>query len=136
MDIDFDAVDLPTAAKTRQKAANSVHNTQAYIINNMPRLIRDESIAFFDAYIESFLGDWTTIIGKTNLPSNIATSDPYVITVFQQLDSTIDAGESIRSRLAHVQIMRTFRSLEMLLPQRDRLGAFQESLVRAMRLSR
>jgi hypothetical protein len=49
---------------------------------NIPRLVRDEVTAFFDANIENVLGDWITILERTNWPSNIVSSDPYVFTVF------------------------------------------------------
>jgi hypothetical protein len=71
----------------------------------MPRLVRDEAITFFYANMENFLGDWITDLERTNLPSNMASSDPYVITVFERLDGVIDAGQSIHSRLAYIQLM-------------------------------
>ncbi|KAH8743782.1 hypothetical protein F5883DRAFT_591952 [Diaporthe sp. PMI_573] len=92
MDVDSDAVDLPTAAGTRRRAVGR----RLYTIDNMRRLVKDEAITFFNANIENFLSDWITVLEQTNLPSNIASSDPYVITVFKRLDSMIDAGESIR----------------------------------------
>jgi hypothetical protein len=82
------------------------------LLDNIPRLVRDEVIACFDANMDNVLSDWITILEETNLPSNIASSDPYVITVFQRLDRTIDAGESIRSRLAHIPLMRVFQYQE------------------------
>ncbi|KAB5572221.1 hypothetical protein GE09DRAFT_1216808 [Coniochaeta sp. 2T2.1] len=45
----------------------------------------------------------------------MASSDPKVIVVFQRLDRTIDAGQSIHSRLAYIQLMRVFQSLEMII---------------------
>ncbi|KAK3934041.1 hypothetical protein QBC46DRAFT_429375 [Diplogelasinospora grovesii] len=154
MDVDSDAVDLPTAAGTprqantegkREQLADPIHSSRAVptkagkrlyytkktnakllrLLNNLPRLVRDEAITFFDANMENFLGDWITILEHTNLPSNTASSDPYVITVFRRLDGTIDAGESIRSRLAHIQLMRVFQSLERIIATERRARQIQ-----------
>jgi hypothetical protein len=124
MDVDSDAVDLPTVAGPRRRSASPVHSSRAapknagrrlYKINNMPRLVRDDAITFFDANMENFLGDWITVLERTNLPSNMASSDPYVITVFERLDGAIDAGQSTRSRLAYIQLMRVFQALERII---------------------
>ncbi|KAH8755008.1 hypothetical protein F5883DRAFT_504729 [Diaporthe sp. PMI_573] len=92
----------------------------------MRRLVKDEAITFFNANIENFLSDWITVVEQTNLPSNIASSDPYVITVFKRLDSMIDAGESIRFRLAYIQLMRVFQSLERIIDAERRAGRIRK----------
>ncbi|KAI0125338.1 hypothetical protein BJ170DRAFT_686205 [Xylariales sp. AK1849] len=83
---------------------------------------RDEVSAFFDANMENVLDDWITIPKKTNLPSNIASSDPYVTTIFQLLDDTINTTKGIRSRLARIQLMRVFQSLEGIIANERRVG--------------
>lgn len=122
-DIDSDVTDLPKAVGTPRQNTRQVNSSRAalnkgkqlYTIKNMPDLIRDEAIEFFDANIENLLGDCITIIKQTYLPSNMPSSDPYIITVFKLLDGTIDAGEIIRSRLAYVQLIRVFQALERII---------------------
>ncbi|KAH8742237.1 hypothetical protein F5883DRAFT_356082, partial [Diaporthe sp. PMI_573] len=71
------------------------------------------------------LDDWMTILVKTTLPSGIKSSDPVITTTFQLLDSTINQGNAIRSRLANIQLLCTFKSLEDKIASEKRNGQIQ-----------
>lgn len=145
MDIDSDAFSLPSAAwaeGNRKPLAGPIRSSRAVqpqnagrrlytkkrtnakllrLLSNIPKLVRYDAISFLDANLEIVLDDWITFLAHTTLPSTIASSDPYVITVFRVLDGAIDGSESIRSRLAHTQLIRVFKSLEDIIA-RERKG--------------
>ncbi|KAK0635284.1 hypothetical protein B0T17DRAFT_612173 [Bombardia bombarda] len=130
MDLDSDAVSLPSAERApqqvppegnRKQPAVPIHSSRAVepkkagkrlytkkgtnakllrLLSNIPRLVRYDAITFLNVNLEIILNDSITFLAQTTLPSTIASSDPYVITVFQVLDAAIDGSESIRSRLA------------------------------------
>ncbi|KAK7954407.1 hypothetical protein PG988_015101 [Apiospora saccharicola] len=76
-------------------------------------VVTSDTIEFFTMHYEAALIDWMNLLEKTTLPSDIDTSDGRVTTIFQTLDTLISGtqGKYI-SRLAHVQLLRVFDSLE------------------------
>jgi len=78
----------------------------------IPGLVRQDVITFFANHFEKALADWITMLQKTAIPSNIASSDPHIITAFRLLDEARTGRDSTRSRLAYIQLMRAFESLE------------------------
>ena len=107
MDISFGDVSLPTGAgtlpfqttgsrKQRTVSIRSIRSTHAEkrlrtkrtkeklarLLNNIPKLVRQNPMAFFVAHLENVLEDWITILVKTRLPSGITSSDPFVTTAF------------------------------------------------------
>ena len=135
--ISFGDVSLPTGAgtlpfqttgsrKQRTVSIRSIRSTHAEkrlrtkrtkeklarLLNNIPKLVRQNPMALFVAHLENVLEDWITILVKTRLPSGITSSDPFVTTAFQMLDSTMNENDAMRSRFANIQLLCTFKSLE------------------------
>lgn len=76
-------------------------------------VVTSDTIEFFTMHYEAALIDWMNLLEKTTLPSDISTSDERVTTIFQTLDALISGTEGKHlSRLAHVQLLRVFDSLE------------------------
>ncbi|KAL8329146.1 hypothetical protein RB597_004739 [Gaeumannomyces tritici] len=144
MDIDLDEVSFSTGSQQfqsrKQQAvpACSVRSVQpinarkrAYtkkrtknllrLLTQPFRLVRPEAMTFFAANFESILEDWILILVKTSLPSSTPSSDPHVITAFQVLDNAIKGSDRIRSRLAHIQLLRVFKSLEDIIASERRI---------------
>ncbi|KAK4032878.1 hypothetical protein C8A01DRAFT_20124 [Parachaetomium inaequale] len=76
------------------------------------RLVGHDSIHSFAENCEKTMGEWIALLGKTTLPSDIASSDPCIIVAFQAVDGVIcGRGTYLLRRLAYVQLMRLFISL-------------------------
>src|SRR4051812_43508417 len=72
------------------------------------------------------MGEWIALLGKTTLPSDIASSDPRIIVAFQAVDSVIcGQGTYLLRRLAYVQLMRLFCSLEAVIQSEREYGRLQ-----------
>ncbi|KAI0437560.1 hypothetical protein F4803DRAFT_146297 [Xylaria telfairii] len=149
--MDLDPVGWPSAARTprqvppegnRRQLASSIHSPRArgsknagkrlhtkkrtnarllQLLKDIHKLVKRDAIEFLNANLENFLDNWITLRAQTTLPNTIASSDPYVIGVFQALDGAINGSERIRSRLASMQLTRVFKSLEDII-DRERRG--------------
>lgn len=78
------------------------------------RLIRRNAIECFANNCEKIWEDWTSLLWKTTLPPNIASSDTRFIAAFRAVDSVISDKQSacVLRWLAYVRLMALFNSLE------------------------
>lgn len=75
------------------------------------RLIRKNAAAYFMKNYQATLSGWISLVVKTSLPIGVVSSDSQVITTFRVLDNAI-SKPGVLSRLAYIQLIRTFRTLE------------------------
>ncbi|KAG8170306.1 hypothetical protein KVR01_001051 [Diaporthe batatas] len=111
-----------SGSRLRAKRANKGDWSQIHKVSSS--LIRVDALAFFADNCEMALASWISILRKTALPDNITSSDPRVVTAFQELDSIIFGRESTRmlKRLAYMQLLRVFESLEQIIDLDHRDG--------------
>ncbi|KAI8623439.1 hypothetical protein F5Y19DRAFT_492631 [Xylariaceae sp. FL1651] len=77
------------------------------------RLIGHDPIGTFADNCEKTLPDWIALLRKAKLPNDITSEDPRIITAFKAIDKVIcGQGTDLLQRLANVQLMQLFRSLE------------------------
>ncbi len=101
--------------KKREAALNAHHAKNIATAQEDASAVRYGAIPFFIANVEQVFDEWVSMLSKTSLPGDISSSDPFVLTTFHLLDSMMDGGESIRSRFAHLQLLRAFKTLEEIL---------------------
>ncbi|EEU33806.1 uncharacterized protein NECHADRAFT_89114 [Fusarium vanettenii 77-13-4] len=53
------------------------------------RLVGNEPLNSFAENCQKTIADWISLLSKTTLPSDIESSDPYIITAFKAMDSVI-----------------------------------------------
>ncbi|KAJ0100662.1 hypothetical protein J7T55_000107 [Diaporthe amygdali] len=70
---------------------------------------------------QATLSGWISLVIKTSLPIGVVSSDPRVITAFRVLDSAI-SKPGVLSRLAYIQLIRTFRTLEEMIAEDRQCG--------------
>lgn len=97
---------------TRHPRAKKTNKRKPAVLRMISGLVRKDAITFFANHFETALADWITILTKTTIPSNIASSDPCVTSAFRLLDRARNGMDNTRSRLAYIQLMRVFESLE------------------------
>ncbi|KND86174.1 hypothetical protein TOPH_09198 [Tolypocladium ophioglossoides CBS 100239] len=93
------------------------------------RLIGHEPLNSFAENCQKTIADWILLLRKTTLPSDIESSDPCIITAFKAVDSIIcgQQGTYLLRRLAYVQFMRLFTSLEAIIKsERETRRIFRE----------
>jgi len=78
------------------------------------RLVRRDAIECFVDNCEKIWDDWTSLLRKTTLPPNVASSDTQVIAAFRAVDSVISGKQStcVLRWLAYVRLMALFESLK------------------------
>jgi hypothetical protein len=108
--------------KKRDSTTKGANLVRVQLFNKIPQLIRNNPIPFFIANLERVFDDWIFLLVSTSLPSDMPSSDPFVLAAFQLLDSAIDGGERIRGRLAHFQLLRVFESLKDIITEERRNG--------------
>jgi len=91
-------------------------------VDKIRQQVRHDPTSFFVANLERVFDEWVSILLTTTLPCGISSSDPCILTAFRLLDSTIDGSESMRSRFAHLQLLRVFESLENIIAEERKRG--------------
>jgi len=78
------------------------------------RLVRHDAIEGFANNCEKICEDWTSLLRKTTLPPNVASSDTRVIAAFRAVDSVISGKQStfVLRWLAYVRLMALCDSLK------------------------
>ncbi len=93
------------------------------LTNLAHRLVGHDPINTFAENCDKTVGDWISLLGKTTLPSDITSSDPRIIAAFQAVDSVIcGQGTNLLRRLAYIQLMRLFVSLEAIIKSDREIG--------------
>jgi hypothetical protein len=89
----------------------------ARVMSLSHRLIGLDPLGSFVENCEKTIPDWIILLDKTTLPSFINSSHPCIITAFKAADSIIcgDQGTHLLRRLAYIQLMRLFTSLEAII---------------------
>ncbi|RSL64175.1 hypothetical protein CEP51_013191 [Fusarium floridanum] len=93
------------------------------------RLVGNEPLNSFAENCQKTIADWISLLSKTTLPSDIESSDLCIITAFKAVDSVIcgNQGTYLLRRLAYIQLMRLFASLEAIIKsERDTGRIFRE----------
>ena len=101
------------------------NNGNLSLVNDIAsRIVRGDVLTFFADNCEMVLAGWISILQKTTLPTNIASSDPRIVTAFKELDSIICGRDSTRilQRLAYIQLLRVFEFLERIIGSDHRNG--------------
>jgi hypothetical protein len=77
------------------------------------RIVRRDAIECFANNCEKIWEDWTSLLWKTTLPPNVASSDTRVIAAFRAVDSVISGKQStcVLRWLAYVRLIALFDSL-------------------------
>jgi len=96
----------------RQLHAKKTNKRKPAVLRMVSELVRQDVITFFANHFEKALVEWITILTKTTMPENIASSDPYIITAFRYLDEARIGKDSTRSRLAYIRLIHVFELLE------------------------
>lgn len=88
------------------------------------RLIGHEPLDSFAHNCEKTIPDWILLLRKTTLPGSISSSHPGIITAFKGVDTVIcgKQGTYLLRRLAYVQLMRLFSSLEAMIKTEREAG--------------
>lgn len=88
------------------------------------RLVGKEPLNSFAENCQKTIADWISLLSKTTLPSDIESSDPCIITAFKAVDSVIcgHQGTYLLRRLAYIQLMRLFASLEAIIKSERETG--------------
>ncbi|KAH6883936.1 hypothetical protein B0T10DRAFT_463297 [Thelonectria olida] len=70
------------------------------------------------------MADWISLLGKTMMPDDIASSDPRIIAAFKAVDRVIcgHEGTHLLRRLAYVQLIRIFTTLESIIRSERETG--------------
>jgi len=121
------------AAASRRRRSGSRLRAGPNIGNVSPvndiasKLVRVDALTFFVNNCEMALAGWISILEKTTLPASITSSDPRVLTAFKELDSIICGRDStcILQRLAYIQLLCVFESLERIIGSDHRDGTVQ-----------
>jgi hypothetical protein len=83
------------------------------LTNPAYRLVGEDPFNTFTGNCDKALGDWMVLLAKTTLPTDIASSNPLIISAFQAVDRVIcGQGPKLLQRLAYIQLNRLFISLE------------------------
>ena len=93
------------------------------------RLIRRDTIECFANNCENIWEDWTSLLRKTILPTNVASSDARVIAAFRAVDRAISGTQSTYALrwLAYVQLIALYDSLKLVVrAERENGKAHQE----------
>ncbi|KAJ4248085.1 hypothetical protein NW762_012855 [Fusarium torreyae] len=90
------------------------------------RLIGHEPLDSFAENCEKTIPDWISLLRKTALPGLINSSHPSIVAAFKAVDLVIcgTQGTYLLRRLAYVQLMRLFVSLEALIKSERESGKF------------
>ncbi len=88
----------------------------------VPSLVRHDMITFFANHFETALESWMSIVIKTTIPDNVASSDPCVLNSFQVLDKARTDGDKMLSRLAYIRLAYIFESLQKIVASDRRNG--------------
>ncbi|EXL41496.1 hypothetical protein FOCG_16300 [Fusarium oxysporum f. sp. radicis-lycopersici 26381] len=96
----------------------------ASVISLSHRLIGLNPLGSFAENCEKTIPDWITLLGKTMLPTFINSSHPCIIAAFKAVDSIIcgDEGTHLLRRLAYIELMRLFASLEAIIKYERETG--------------
>ncbi|EGU82789.1 hypothetical protein FOXB_06696 [Fusarium oxysporum f. sp. conglutinans Fo5176] len=96
----------------------------ACVISLSHRLIGLNPLGSFAENCEKTIPDWITLLGKTMLPTFINSSHPCIIAAFKAVDSIIcgDEGTHLLRRLAYIELMRLFASLEAIIKYERETG--------------
>lgn len=88
------------------------------------RLVRRDAIECFANNCKKIWEDWTSLLRKTTLPPNVASSDTRVIAAFRAVDSVISRKKSIcvLRWLAYVRLMALFDSLKLVVRAKGENG--------------
>lgn len=87
------------------------------------QLVGHDPIHSFAENCDKTMGEWMALLGKTTLPSDIASSDPRIIVAFQAVDGVLcGQGTYLLRRLAYVQLMRLFVFLEAVIKSERESG--------------
>ncbi|KAJ2906477.1 hypothetical protein MKZ38_001458 [Zalerion maritima] len=112
----------------RGTSSGGMHNRKMARLTSLTyRLLGQDPINCFAENCEKTIADWISLLGKTTLPNNIASSDPSIIAAFRAVDIVIcgQQGTHLLRRLAHVQLMRLFISLERIIAHKRASGRLQ-----------
>ncbi|KAH8910544.1 hypothetical protein BR93DRAFT_964417 [Coniochaeta sp. PMI_546] len=96
----------------------------ARLDNLARRLLGDDPIRCFADNLEKTMPAWITLLNITSIPPNTASSDPSIVGAFKAVDSVICGrrASSLLRRLAYVQLMRLFGSLEAIIEAERQKG--------------
>ncbi|EXL39880.1 hypothetical protein FOCG_17547 [Fusarium oxysporum f. sp. radicis-lycopersici 26381] len=97
----------------------------AYIMSLSYRLVGPESLKAFAENCEKTIPDWYSLLKKTTLPDFADSSHPCIISAFKAVDSIIcgKQGTYLLRRLAYIQLMRLFTSLEAMIKSERQAGS-------------
>ena len=97
------------------QALDRKHKTAARLESLSRRLVRRDGIECFANNCENIWEDWTSLLRKTILPPNVASSDARVIAAFRAVDYAISGTRSTCALrwLAYVRLMALCDSLEL-----------------------
>lgn len=100
-------------SESRLKKRISYKRKLARVASLSRRLVGYDPIETFAENCEKTLPDWVALLRKTTLPNGITSGDSRIITAFKAVDNVIcGQGTGLLQRLANVQLMRLFNSLE------------------------
>jgi hypothetical protein len=89
--------------------------------------VRERAITYFIKNYQTTLAGWISLVLKTSLPVGVLSSDARVVTAFRVLDSTMNKP-GVLSRLAYIQLIRTFRTLEERIAEDRRCGRIHREI--------
>ncbi|CAH0020151.1 unnamed protein product [Clonostachys rhizophaga] len=77
----------------------------------------DDPLNLFTENCLKTITDWVLLLGQTTMPDNLRSSDPRIIAAFEIVDRVIRGqdGTYLLRRLAYVQLMRMFTTLESII---------------------
>ena len=93
------------------------------------RLVRHDAIECFANNCEKIWEDWTSLLQKTTLPPNVASSDARVTAAFRAVDSVISGKQStyVLRWLAYARLMALYDSLKPVVrTERENGEAYRE----------
>lgn len=111
----------PRSRISRENLERRLH-TKNKALGFVPRLIRHDLITFFSIHFERAIDSWVSILIRTTIPDNVASSDPYVTNAFKLLDNARTDRDFILSRLAYVLLAHVFESLKGIIASDRRNG--------------
>jgi hypothetical protein len=88
------------------------------------RLVGHDPMNIFATNCEKTMADWISLLGKTMLPDDVTSSDSRIIAAFKAVDKVIcgQEGTHLLRRLAYVQLMRIFTTLESIIRSERETG--------------
>lgn len=106
----------PDSRPSKEASRNLSQLARVTILSR--RLVRhDDPLNLFTKNCIKTITDWISLLGQTTMPANFRSSDPRIIAAFKAVDRVIRGqdGTYLLRRLAYVQLMRIFITLESII---------------------